>query len=82
MRAGVGPGTLHRHFPTKGALFGAVVGAGLEAHVAAAEAAAEATDAGGALFAVLGRMLDDGTRSQALEDALTEEGFDLRGVAP
>ena len=44
-RAGVGMGTLYRHFPTKDALIDAVVEARFDELVASAEAALQADDA-------------------------------------
>src|SRR4051795_11510867 len=55
-RAGVGPGTVYRHFPTKEALFQAVVTARLEGLVAEAQRLADADDAGAALRTFLGRL--------------------------
>src|ERR1044071_4792741 len=64
--AGVGPGTVYRHFPTKQALFQAVT----ETRVAAmiASAAEPAADAGAALFAFLGRMADEAAAKRDLSD--------------
>src|SRR3954462_4559234 len=55
-RAGVGPGTVYRHFPTKEALFQSVVTARLEDLVAEAQGLADADDAGAALRTFLGRL--------------------------
>ena len=55
-RAGVGPGTVHRHFPTKEALYLAVATDQLEQLVAEGEALA-ATDDPAALFTLLSRMM-------------------------
>lgn len=67
--AGVGPGTVYRHFPTKQALFQAVT----ETRVAAMIASADepAADAGAALFAFLGRMADEAAAKRDLSDAIT-----------
>ena len=53
-RAGVGVGTLYRHFPTKEALFEAIVMARLEYLLELAKAQAGAADPGDALFSFLG----------------------------
>ncbi|MET8763917.1 helix-turn-helix domain-containing protein [Lentzea sp. NPDC004782] len=68
-RAGVGPGTVYRHFPTKQALFQAVT----EARVAAMIASAEQpwTDPKEALFAFLGRMADEASAKRDMSDAIT-----------
>ncbi len=68
-RAGVGPGTVYRHFPTKQALFQAVTEARVEAMISAASAPAE--NAGAALFAFLGRMADEAAAKRDMSDAIT-----------
>src|ERR1700704_3720787 len=55
-RAGVGPGTVYRHFPAKEALFEAVVTARLTDLVRDARARASAADPGEAFFGFLGRL--------------------------
>jgi AcrR family transcriptional regulator len=67
-KAGVGPGTVYRHFPTKQALFQAVT----EARVAAMiESAARATDDPGAdLFAFLTKMADEAAAKRDMSDAI------------
>lgn len=57
-RAGVGVGTLYRHFPTKEALFEAIVVGRMEELVADAEARATADDAGAAFFGYLEAMAE------------------------
>ncbi|HMD46780.1 MAG TPA: TetR family transcriptional regulator [Acidimicrobiales bacterium] len=81
--AGVGVGTLYRHFPTKEALFEAVVIGRLEQMVAAAEAAATAEDPGGAFFDYLGVLTRQIVEKRDLGDALEQAGVDLQAtVAP
>ncbi|MEV5752815.1 helix-turn-helix domain-containing protein [Actinoallomurus sp. NPDC052308] len=80
-RAGVGPGTVHRHFPTKEALYLAVATDQLERLVAEAEALA-ATDDPAALFTLLSRMMANGAENAAVKSALTAAEFDLRTAAP
>jgi AcrR family transcriptional regulator len=80
-RAGVGPGTVHRHFPTKEALYLAVAIDMIEGLVAEAEALA-ATDDPAALFALLARMIATGAENVAVKSALTAAEFDLRSAAP
>src|SRR3984885_5201771 len=52
-RAGVGPGTVYRHFPTKEALFEAVVTVRVQDLAANARAGADAADPGQAFFGFL-----------------------------
>jgi len=52
-RAGVGPGTVYRHFPAKEVLFQAVITARVEDLIDDARARAGAADPGGAFFGVL-----------------------------
>ncbi len=67
-RAGVGPGTVYRHFPTKQALFQAVTEARVSAMIASA--AEPAADPGAALFSFLGRMADEATAKRDMSDAI------------
>ena len=53
-RAGVGPGTVYRHFPAKEALFQAVVTARIEDLLGDARARADGDDPGGAFSAFSG----------------------------
>lgn len=80
-RAGVGPGTVHRHFPTKEELYLAVVTDELERLVAEAKALA-ATDDPAALFTQLSRMIAMGAENVAVKSALAAAEFDLRTAAP
>ncbi|MBV9796103.1 MAG: TetR/AcrR family transcriptional regulator [Actinobacteria bacterium] len=80
-RAGVGPGTVHRHFPAKEALYLAVAIDMLERLVAEADALAAGDDPG-ALFTLLARMMAAGAENVAVKSALTAAEFDLRTAAP
>jgi AcrR family transcriptional regulator len=80
-RAGVGPGTVHRHFPTKDALYLAVATDQLEQLVAGAKVLA-ATDDPAALFTQLSRMIAMGAENAAVKSALVAAEFDLRTAAP
>jgi AcrR family transcriptional regulator len=80
-RAGVGPGTVHRHFPAKEALYLAVATDELMRLVAEAEALA-ATDDPAALFTLLSRMMATGAENVAVKSALVAAEFDLRTAAP
>jgi AcrR family transcriptional regulator len=81
-RAGVGPGTVHRHFPTKESLFAAAVVDRVERVVESARALSDAEDPGAALIDMLTRMLDEGLASHELKAALAGTDFDLRTAAP
>src|ERR1700759_3224843 len=80
-RAGVGPGTVHRHFPAKEALYLAVAIDMLERLVEEADAAT-ASDDPAALFTLLARMMAAGAENVAVKSALTAAEFDLRTAAP
>jgi AcrR family transcriptional regulator len=77
-RAGVGPGTLYRHFPTKEALFEAVVHERLHRLVQDARALRSAADAGAALFGFIERLVADAAAKQDLVDALAGAGVEVR----
>jgi AcrR family transcriptional regulator len=80
-RAGVGPGTVHRHFPAKETLYLAVATDQLRQLVAEAEALAAADDPA-ALFTLLSRMMANGAENVAVKSALVAAEFDLRTAAP
>ncbi len=73
-RAGVGPGTVYRHFPTKEALFEAVTVARVRDLVALARAGADAPEPGAALDAFLARLADEASAKRDLPDALGGAG--------
>jgi len=73
-RAGVGPGTVYRHFPAKEALFQAVVTARIEDLVGDARARATAADPGGAFFGFLARVAQEATAKRDLPDAIAIAG--------
>jgi AcrR family transcriptional regulator len=82
-RAGVGAGTVYRHFPTKEDLFVAVVESRLRHIIAAGRALLDDPGPGEALFAFLRSMvLDFGATDQGLVDALGGLGIDVETVAP
>ncbi len=76
-RAGLGVGTLYRHFPTKEALFSAIVVERMDRLSADARALAGARDAGEAFFGFLARLLDEGAAKKDLAHALAGSGFEL-----
>jgi AcrR family transcriptional regulator len=77
-RAGVGVGTLYRHFPTKEALFEAIVMTRLEVLVEAARTAVEAPDPTDALFAFLRHFANEAAAKHDLFDAMSAAGFDIK----
>jgi AcrR family transcriptional regulator len=80
-RAGVGPGTVHRHFPAKEALYLAVAADQFEQLIAEADALAAAGDPA-ALFTLLSRMVVTGAQNAAVKSALAAAELDLRTAAP
>jgi AcrR family transcriptional regulator len=80
-RAGVGPGTVHRHFPAKEALYLAVAIEQLKHLVAEAELLT-ATGDPEALFTLLSRMMAAGAENVAVKSALAAAELDLRIAAP
>lgn len=77
-RAGVGVGTLYRHFPTKEALFEAIVMTRLEDLVAEARTAADAEDPTDALFAFLRHFAGQASAKHDLFDAMGAAGIDIK----
>ncbi|WP_225730827.1 MULTISPECIES: TetR/AcrR family transcriptional regulator [unclassified Nocardia] len=79
-RAGVGAGTVYRHFPTKEALFGAAILDQMERMIGYARELATADDPGRAFFEFLEHLVSGGTLKRDLAEAL---GFEnLRNTAP
>jgi AcrR family transcriptional regulator len=75
-RAGVGIGTVYRHFPTKEALFKAVVVARLESLLERARQLSTATDAGEAMFTFVGEVAALASEKKDLTDELARAGID------
>ncbi len=73
-RAGVGPGTVYRHFPAKEALFEAVATARVEDLVTDARSLAGSADPGGAFFGYLARTAEESAAKRDLPDAISIEG--------
>lgn len=74
--AGLGVGTLYRHFPTKEALLESIVGERLAHVVGAAQALEQGRDPGAALRAFLERLVDESDMRKHLGDALSSSHFD------
>ena len=82
-RAGVGAGTVYRHFPTKEALFQAVIEDRMQHLVDDGRALLESVGPGEALFTYLRSLvLRWGAADRGLVDALAGFGIDIAGVAP
>ncbi|MFI0463355.1 TetR/AcrR family transcriptional regulator [Saccharopolyspora sp. 5N102] len=73
-RAGVGPGTVYRHFPTKEALFEAVVAERIRAMVDEARDQAESGDPGRAFFDYFQRVIEHAALNKDICDALESTG--------
>ncbi|MEE6135488.1 helix-turn-helix domain-containing protein [Mycobacterium sp. 050128] len=82
-RAGVGAGTVYRHFPTKEALFQAVIDDRMQQLVDEGHALLESAGPGEALFAYLRSLvLQWGAADRGLVDALAGFGIDIAAAAP
>lgn len=82
-RAGVGAGTIYRHFPTKEALYTAVVEHRLAEMIERGRQLLAAGDPGQALFDFLREMvLEWGASDYVLIDALAGWGIDVHTLAP
>ncbi|MCV7409737.1 TetR family transcriptional regulator [Mycobacterium florentinum] len=82
-RAGVGAGTVYRHFPTKEALFRAVIEDRMQHLVDDGHALLESAGPGEALFAYLRSLvLQWGAADRGLVDALAGFGIDVGSAAP
>lgn len=76
-RAGVGPGTLYRHFPTKAALFEAVLHDRLQRLADDARALGRADDPATALLDFIGRLAAEAAPKRDLADTLTADGAEM-----
>jgi AcrR family transcriptional regulator len=81
-RAGVGAGTVYRHFPTKESLFGAVVQDRLQQMVASGRALLESDVPGEALYSFVRAMVTQGAADVSLVQAMAGSGIDVNVVAP
>src|ERR1700737_2820934 len=82
-RAGVGAGTVYRHFPTKGALFQAVINDRMQHLADDGYALLEAAGPGEAIFAFLRSIvLQWGATDRGLVEALAGFGIDIEQAAP
>lgn len=81
-RAGVGTGTLYRHFPTKEALFEAVVIGRVEDLVEDARRLIASNEPKTAFFQMLSQLLRHGDGHKDLMDALGKQSFDIQKAVP
>lgn len=81
-RAGVGPGTLYRHFPTKEALFMAVAVIRVNASIVEAQRLAETDDPGAALFDYLRSLGAQFQARRNLIEVLAAGGQSLHDAHP
>ena len=75
-RAGVGVGTLYRNFPTKEALFEAIVMSTLQGLLDRALQAADDSDPAGSFYSFLEDFTSVAVNKRDLRDALDSAGFD------
>jgi AcrR family transcriptional regulator len=80
-RAGVGTGTLYRHFPTKEALFEAVLVAHMESLLRFGQELAGSDQPDEALFEFVGRLASEAASKRNLIDALSGAGFDFKATS-
>ncbi len=80
-RAGVGVGTVYRHFPTKEALFEAIIITSFQQLVEEATRLADASDPGAAFYGYLERVFAVSETSKAIKDALGRVEFELSTTA-
>jgi AcrR family transcriptional regulator len=80
-RAGVGTGTVSRHFPTKEALFAAVLLDRMALLTARADALAATEDPGTAFFTLFAALIHEGADHRGLAESLAGVGFDIESAA-
>jgi AcrR family transcriptional regulator len=76
-RAGVGPGTVYRNFPTKEALFEAVIRNHMEELATRARVLSASEHPAEALFQFMGHLAEQATLKRNLIDALAGAGVDV-----
>ena len=79
-RAGVGPGTLYRHFPTKEVLFEAVLHHRLQRLADHARALRHAADPATALLDFIDLLIAEAAPKRDLVDALASDGAELNAT--
>jgi AcrR family transcriptional regulator len=81
-RAGVGAGTVYRHFPTKEALFAAVIDDRIHAMVESGRGLLDTVGPGEALFGFLRGMVAMSATDHGLVEALAGYGIDVDKAVP
>ncbi|WKG04407.1 TetR/AcrR family transcriptional regulator [Mycolicibacterium sp. HK-90] len=81
-RAGVGAGTVYRHFPTKEALFQAVIAERIRGVVDEGRSVLDANPAEGLFDFLRSMVLQWGAADRGLVDALAGSGIDVNTVVP
>ncbi|MFF2820480.1 TetR/AcrR family transcriptional regulator [Kitasatospora cineracea] len=76
--AGVGLGTIYRHFPTQEDLYEAIIVDRAQRLLSQAAALLEAEDAGAAFFGFLTDIVVDATRRKGMADVLADAGIDIK----
>ncbi|HEY4019291.1 MAG TPA: helix-turn-helix domain-containing protein [Pseudonocardiaceae bacterium] len=74
-RAGVGVGTVYRHFPTKEALFEAIMRQRIQDMIDKARSMADAADPGAAFFEYFVDIVDQAETSKGVHEAMISAGF-------
>jgi AcrR family transcriptional regulator len=80
-RAGVGTGTLYRHFPTKEALFQAVLVAHMDRLARYGQDLASSDQPDEALFEFVGRVASEAASKRNLIEALSGAGYDIKATS-
>ncbi len=80
-RAGVGTGTVSRHFPAKQDLFAAILLSRMEQITRTADALAAEHDPGAAFFTFFAALTREGAANRGLAEALAGAGYDLDSAA-
>jgi len=80
-KAGVGVGTLYRHFPTKEKLFEAILITRIQEIAADARARADAVDPGAAFFGFLEHLVAESALKRDLIQALVGAGIEIEVAA-
>jgi AcrR family transcriptional regulator len=80
-RAGVGTGTVSRHFPSKQELFAAILLRRLDQLIEEARSLAEQQDPGTAFFTFFATLVREGAANRGLAEALAGAGYDLETAA-
>jgi AcrR family transcriptional regulator len=78
--AGVGIGTIYRHFPTKEALYEAIVVNRVQRLLDEAHSRADWADPGAAFYGFLTHWVDHSTEHKALVEGLMQSGIDLKAA--